>query len=71
MVSVHTRRLKAVAGSLPAGYAAAVIVPVAITVAVAWLRLPAFVFEHVTVLLVVGVAVPWGLGPMPFGNSLR
>jgi signal transduction histidine kinase len=46
-----------------AGYVAALLVPVAITVAVSWLRLPPFVFEHVIVLLVVAIAVPWGLGP--------
>jgi signal transduction histidine kinase len=45
------------------GYAAAVCVPIAITVAVSWLHLPPFVFEHLIVLLVVGIAVPWGLGP--------
>ena len=48
--------------SQTAGYLAAVFVPVAITVAASWLRLPPFIFEHVIVLLVVGVAIPWGLG---------
>lgn len=49
---------------LPAtGYVAAVVAPVAITLAVAWLRLPPFVFEHLVVLLVLSVAIPWGLGP--------
>jgi signal transduction histidine kinase len=28
-----------------------------------WLEMPPFVFEHLVVLLVVAVAVPWGLGP--------
>jgi signal transduction histidine kinase len=45
------------------GYAAAVAIPVALTALVTWLRLPPFVFEHLIVLLVVGIAIPWGLGP--------
>lgn len=44
-------------------YTSALTVPIAITYSVAWLQLPAFVFEHLIVLLVVGVAIPWGLGP--------
>jgi signal transduction histidine kinase len=44
-----------------AGLAAAVVVPIAITAAAAWLRLPSFVFEHLIVLLVVGFAMRWGL----------
>ena len=46
-----------------AGYVAAVAIPVGITYAVAWLEWPSFVFEHLVVLLVVLIAVPWGLGP--------
>lgn len=46
-----------------AGYVAAVAIPVGMTYAVAWLGLPAFVFEHLVVLLVVVIAIPWGLGP--------
>jgi signal transduction histidine kinase len=38
-------------------------VPVVLTYVCTWLNLPAFVFEHLVVLLVVGVAVPWGVGP--------
>jgi signal transduction histidine kinase len=45
------------------GYAAAVVLPVAVTYAVTWLNIPPFVFEHLVVLLVLGVAVPCGLGP--------
>src|SRR5919198_5400312 len=45
------------------GYVAAVTVPVAITYAVSWLNMPAFIFEHMIVLLVLAVAIPWGLGP--------
>jgi signal transduction histidine kinase len=37
--------------------------PIALTYAVTWLNVPAFVFEHLVVLLVLGVAIPWGLGP--------
>lgn len=45
------------------GYAAALAAPVAITLAVAWLKLPPFVFEHLIILLVLSVAIPWGFGP--------
>lgn len=48
--------------STVAGYAFAVALPVAATFLVAWMGLPGFVFEHLVVLLVVAVAVPWGLG---------
>ena len=44
-------------------YLAAVVVPIALTYAVAWFNVPPFVFEHIVVLLVLAVAVPWGLGP--------
>jgi hypothetical protein len=57
------RRVKAIARSPAAGYAAALAVPVAITYGVTWLNMPPFVFEHLVVLLVLGVAIPWGLGP--------
>ena len=46
-----------------AGYAAAVAIPIALTYLLTWLKAPAFVFEHVIVLLVLSVAIPWGLGP--------
>lgn len=45
------------------GYAAGVALPAAVTYGVAWLNIPPFVFEHLIVLLVLGIAVPWGLGP--------
>lgn len=45
------------------GYVAAAAVPTTLTLASAWLELPPFIFEHVTVLLVVAVALPWGLAP--------
>ena len=45
------------------GYAAAVAVPILIIYAVTWLNLPPFLFEHLIVLLVVAVAIPWGGGP--------
>ena len=45
------------------GYGAAIALPVAITYTVAVLQLPSFVFEHLVVLLVIAVAVPWGIGP--------
>lgn len=49
--------------SRPAGYAVGSVVPVVLTYVCSELALPAFVFEHLVVLLVLGVAVPWGLGP--------
>ncbi|HEX6975677.1 MAG TPA: HAMP domain-containing sensor histidine kinase [Vicinamibacterales bacterium] len=45
------------------GYAAAFVVPTLATLLTAWLRLPSFVFEHFSVLLVLAIAIPWGLGP--------
>ncbi len=45
------------------GYAAALAIPVGITYAVAWLGWPSFIFEHLVVLLVVVIAVPYGVGP--------
>lgn len=44
-------------------YLAAVLLPIALILLVHRLRLPAFVFEHLVVLLVVACAIPWGLGP--------
>ena len=49
--------------SRPARYVSAIAVPVGITYVVAWLGWPPFVFEHLVVLLVVVIAIPWGLGP--------
>ena len=45
------------------GYVAAILVPVAITLLVMSLRLPPFIFEHLIVVLVVLIAIPWGFGP--------
>jgi signal transduction histidine kinase len=45
------------------GYVVALAVPLALTYIVAFASAPAFVFEHLVVLVVVGVAIPWGLGP--------
>lgn len=49
--------------STVAGYTAAVAIPIAITYGVTWLSMPPFLFEHLIVLLVLAVAIPWGLGP--------
>jgi K+-sensing histidine kinase KdpD len=46
-----------------AALAAALAIPVCITYAVAWLGVPPFIFEHLVVLLVVVIAVPYGVGP--------
>jgi signal transduction histidine kinase len=45
-----------------AGYLLALIVPVGLTLAVAAVRLPPFMFEHIAVLMVVGFALRWGVG---------
>jgi signal transduction histidine kinase len=45
------------------GYAVAVLLPVAITLAVARFGWPAFLFEHAIVLLVVAMTIAWGMGP--------
>jgi signal transduction histidine kinase len=45
------------------GYAASIGVPVAITLAMASANMPAFVFEHAVVLLVLAIAIPWGSRP--------
>lgn len=55
--------LRTVARAPAAGYVAALGGPIALTYVVTALNLPPFVFEHLVVLLVLGVAVPWGLGP--------
>jgi signal transduction histidine kinase len=44
------------------GYVCAVAIPVATTLLVSALGWPSFVFEHLIILLVVAVAIPWGLG---------
>jgi signal transduction histidine kinase len=49
--------------SVLGGYVAALLLPIAALLVVERLLLPAFVFEHVIVLLVVGCAVRWGLRP--------
>ena len=45
------------------GYAAALAIPVGVTYSVAWLGWPPFIFEHLVVLLVVVIALPYGVGP--------
>jgi signal transduction histidine kinase len=56
-------RVKALVSAPVVGYSVAVVLPVAITYGVAWLNMPSFVFEHLIVLLVLVVAIPWGFGP--------
>jgi signal transduction histidine kinase len=46
-----------------AGYTVAVLLPVAITLTMARLDWPGFIFEHLIVLLVVGMTIVWGMGP--------
>jgi signal transduction histidine kinase len=52
-----------VAAAPVAGYTVAVLLPVAITLIMARLAWPAFIFEHLVVLLVVGMTIAWGMGP--------
>jgi signal transduction histidine kinase len=59
----HSRLPHSVLRSPAIGYAAAVVVPTTLTFISAWLSLPPFIFEHLMVLLVVAVALPWGLTP--------
>lgn len=54
---MHTSTRRAVT------YSSAFTIPLLVTYVVAWLSLPSFVFEHLVVLLVIAVAIPWGLGP--------
>jgi signal transduction histidine kinase len=49
--------------SAVAGYAVAVAGPLAIMFGLVGFRLPAFVLEHLSLLLVVAMAVGWGIGP--------
>jgi signal transduction histidine kinase len=51
------------------GYALALLTPVGITYVVAWLGWPPFVFEHLVVLLVVVIALRFGLGPAIVGAA--
>jgi signal transduction histidine kinase len=57
------RRFTDIAALPAVGYANALAIPVLINAAVTWLDIPPFVFEHLVVLMVLGVAIPWGLGP--------
>lgn len=52
-----------IASSRAAAYTAAVAAPVALVYTSTWLGLPAFAFEHLALLLVLAVALRWGLGP--------
>ena len=56
-------RDKVIARSSAAGYAAGLAVPIAITYGVTELNMPPFVFEHLVVLLVLGVAIPGAFAP--------
>jgi signal transduction histidine kinase len=58
-----SRPLRPLAGSPVAGYTVAVLLPVAITLTMARLAWPAFIFEHLVVLLVVAMTIAWGMGP--------
>jgi signal transduction histidine kinase len=49
--------------SRAAGYCAALVIPVVATLVVTSSGMPAFVFEHLIVLLAVAVAMMWGMGP--------
>jgi signal transduction histidine kinase len=49
--------------SQAAGYAAGIAIPIGMTYTLGWLGWPPFIFEQLVVMLVVGIAIPWGLGP--------
>jgi signal transduction histidine kinase len=57
------RRTRSLACAPAAGYSVAVLLPVAITLIMARLAWPAFIFEHLVVLLVVAMTITWGMGP--------
>jgi signal transduction histidine kinase len=57
------QRVRHLASAPVAGYTVAVLLPVAITLAMARLAWPAFIFEHLVVLLVVAMTIAWGMGP--------
>ncbi len=54
--------LKKLGRSSALGYVAAVTAPLLATLLFTWLPLPAFLFEHVAILLVVAFSIAWGLG---------
>ena len=56
-------RVIPLARSREAGYSTAVIVPTVATLVVTSTGIPAFIFEHLIVLLTVAVALTWGMGP--------
>jgi two-component system, OmpR family, sensor kinase len=56
-------RLRRLVLTSAAGYAVAVLLPVAITLLFARFAWPAFLFEHLIVLLVVAMTIAWGMGP--------
>ena len=60
-------RLRDFARSRTIGYTAAVLAPIAVTRLVTSLGLPSFLFEHLILLLVVGIAIRLGLGPAVAG----
>jgi signal transduction histidine kinase len=57
------QRVRRSASAPVAGYTVAVLLPVAITLTMARVACPAFIFEHLVVLLVVAMTVAWGTGP--------
>jgi signal transduction histidine kinase len=58
----HLTQAASVSGSV-VGYATGLMVPLSTVLIGSRLGMPAFVFEHLTVLFVVAVAVRWGMGP--------
>ena len=62
-VERDTVRFMSAVRSRKAGYAAALLVPIAATLFVAFAGVPTFIFEHLIVLWTVAVAITWGMGP--------
>jgi signal transduction histidine kinase len=63
LMAPFSQRAGRIVRSPVVGYAAAIAGPVVITLGLVGFRLPAFVLEHLSLLLVVAVAVRWGIGP--------
>jgi signal transduction histidine kinase len=57
------RKVGSLAGAQSVGYIIAVAATVALTYATVWLALPPFVLDHLVILVILGVALGWGLGP--------
>jgi K+-sensing histidine kinase KdpD len=60
---VATRSVRQLLRHRPFAYSCALAIPVLVMTAGTRIGMPAFVFEHATILLVVSIAIVWRLGP--------